>query len=133
MEGRHWVAVGAGIAGVGIALGAFGAHALNERLVEADQLDNWRTAVRYMVWHALALMFVGMLKDRGRASSAQGWCFLIGTALFSGSIFGLALEGPAAVLGPITPLGGLSLMIGWALLVRSNCRRVPLGVSGDTE
>ena len=96
--------------GLAVALGAFGAHALRGELESAGQLENWRTAVRYQMWHGLALIALGRLESR---SAVTFWAFTVGTLLFSGSIYGLALGGPSSVLGPITPLGGTALLIGW--------------------
>ncbi|MHC4893569.1 MAG: DUF423 domain-containing protein, partial [Planctomycetota bacterium] len=98
------------LCGLAVALGAFGAHALRGELESAGQLENWRTAVRYQMWHGLALIALGQLESR---SAVTFWAFTVGTLLFGGSIYGLALGGPSSVLGPITPLGGTALLIGW--------------------
>lgn len=122
MNGGFWVRVGALLGGLGVIAGAFGAHYLRERLkLEPRQLDSFETGVRYQLVHAIALMVVGLLSlHSGRASgalSAVGWLFLIGTLLFSGSIYLLALGvGPRAVLGPTTPIGGSLLIVGWFVL-----------------
>lgn len=93
---------------VGIALGAFGAHGLSERLAETGRLDNWETATFYHLIHGLALFAVA-----GRASRPLGYIwFLAGIVLFSGSLYILALTG-ITKLGAITPLGGLCFLIGW--------------------
>ncbi len=93
----------------GVALGAAGAHGrLHDALVAAGTLDNWRTAVLYQLIHAVALL----------AFSGWHWvgrCWITGVVLFSGSLYWLALGGPK-FLGPITPLGGIALLLGWALL-----------------
>ena len=115
MSGVRWIALGALWMGIAVVLGAFGAHALNDRLVEAGQLENWRTAVRYQAWHALALVALGLM-PKGLAPSWIGWGFFLGSVMFSGSILALALDGPGAVFGPITPLGGLLLIVGWMRL-----------------
>lgn len=122
MTGGFWVRVGATLGGLGVIAGAFGAHYLRERLkLEPRQLDSFETGVRYQLVHAIALMVVGLLSAQsGRASgalSAVGWLFLVGTLLFSGSIYLLALgAGPRAVLGPTTPIGGSLLIVGWFVL-----------------
>jgi uncharacterized membrane protein YgdD (TMEM256/DUF423 family) len=122
MNGGFWVRVGALLGGLGVIAGAFGAHYLRERLkLEPRQLDSFETGVRYQLVHAIALMVVGLLSlHSGRASgalSAVGWLFLVGTLLFSGSIYLLALGvGPRAVLGPTTPIGGSLLIVGWFVL-----------------
>jgi uncharacterized membrane protein YgdD (TMEM256/DUF423 family) len=101
-----------------VLLGAFGAHALKETLSAHDSIQTWETAVRYQMWHAIALILLSMISLTQPTPKMIGPCFAIGTLLFSGSLYGLALDGPKW-LGPITPLGGLSLMIGWLLLAYS--------------
>jgi uncharacterized membrane protein YgdD (TMEM256/DUF423 family) len=122
MSGARWIALGALSMGVAVVLGAFGAHALNDRLVEAGQLETWHTAVRYQAWHALALLALGLM-PAGVAPRACGWAFLAGSVCFSGSLYGLALGAPGSVLGPITPLGGALWIVGWAMLSWSAFRR----------
>ncbi len=100
-----------------VALGAFGAHALKARLGPA-MLSVWQTAVSYQFYHVLALMLVALLLHLGWQSRwllAAGVCFIGGIVLFSGSLYWLALGGPKW-LGPITPVGGLSFMMGWIML-----------------
>lgn len=101
---------------LGVGFGAFGAHALKERLTP-DLLAIYRTAVEYQFWHALALMAVGLLalSRPGPLLGASGWCFAFGILLFSGSLYALALSG-VRVLGAITPIGGLLFLVGWVLL-----------------
>jgi uncharacterized membrane protein YgdD (TMEM256/DUF423 family) len=124
MTSQRWIAFGAGSMALAVVLGAFGAHALNDRLVAAGQLESWRTAVLYQALHALALIALGLMPPR-LAPAAVGWLFLFGTVCFSGSIYGLALEGPKGVLGPLTPLGGLLLIAGWGVLTWAAARRSP--------
>jgi uncharacterized membrane protein YgdD (TMEM256/DUF423 family) len=102
--------------------GAFGAHALKDVLSERGTSATWETAVRYQMWHALALILVALLRERQSVRDSTGVCFAVGTLLFSGSLYGLALGGPKW-LGPITPLGGLCLLAGWGLLVFSTKAR----------
>jgi len=102
-----------------VLFGAFGAHALKETLSAHDSIQTWETAVRYQMWHALALILLSMIPLAQSAPKMTGLCFVVGTILFSGSLYGLALDGPKW-LGPVTPLGGLCLMIGWLLLVYSS-------------
>ncbi len=113
---RLWLIVGAVNGFVGVSLGAFAAHVLRERL-EARSFEIWEVAVRYQMYHALALVAVGLLATRlaGGMVNAAGWCFLAGIVLFSGSLYALVLSG-VRVLGAITPLGGVAFLIGWALL-----------------
>lgn len=99
-----------------VALGAFGAHALKDALTEAGTSAVWQTAVDYHMWHALALVLCAALPVSGRAGRSAILLFMVGILLFSGSLYWLALGGPRW-LGPITPLGGLSFMAGWAALV----------------
>jgi uncharacterized membrane protein YgdD (TMEM256/DUF423 family) len=108
-----------------VILGAFGAHALKEHL-SPEQLASYETGIRYQFYHALALLFLSVLmyKRKTSLSSYSGWFFIAGTILFSGSIYLLALRNimgfSASWLGPITPFGGVLLIIGWALLFFSS-------------
>lgn len=103
---------------VSVILGAFGAHALKEKLT-ADQLGSWETGVRYQMYHALALLLVALLADKGWNLKPSAICFGIGVVLFSGSIYLLSLGiGPRGFLGPMTPIGGLLLIAGWAWLLK---------------
>ncbi|GED33651.1 MULTISPECIES: DUF423 domain-containing protein [Brevibacillus] len=100
-----------------VAFGAFGAHALKEKLDEYS-LGIFHTGVTYQTTHALALVLVALLLKwyPGAAGlSWAGWCFFVGTIVFSGSLYALALSG-VKVLGAITPIGGVLFLIGWALL-----------------
>jgi uncharacterized membrane protein YgdD (TMEM256/DUF423 family) len=101
-----------------VLFGAFGAHALKQTLSAHDSIQTWETAVRYQMWHALGLILLSLICERQALPKMIGPCFVIGTLLFSGSLYGLALDGPRW-LGPITPLGGLCLIAGWALLAYS--------------
>lgn len=99
-----------------VALGAFGAHALRASLDERA-LAVWRTAVDYQFWHALALLFVGVLARESRARSLRvaAAAFAVGIPLFCASLYALALGAPGAV-GAITPLGGVAFIAGWLAL-----------------
>ena len=101
---------------LGVALGAFGAHGLRNRL-SADMLAVFETGVRYQMYHALALLAMAALMDRlnGWLITAAGWLFISGIVLFSGSLYALAFTG-VTILGAITPLGGLAFLAGWACL-----------------
>jgi uncharacterized membrane protein YgdD (TMEM256/DUF423 family) len=114
---RTFFTMGALLAGLAVAAGAFGAHALRDRLTP-DMLAIFETAVRYQMYHALALLAVAWATTRWPDSSAvlAGWCFVAGIVVFSGSLYVLALTG-VRWLGAITPLGGLAFLAGWALLV----------------
>jgi uncharacterized membrane protein YgdD (TMEM256/DUF423 family) len=102
---------------IGVAAGAFGAHAVRER-ISAVRLDNWKTASDYQLWHALATILAGLAATRwdSGAAAAAGWCFLAGTVIFSGSLYALAMT-DRRTLGAITPVGGVLLLLGWALLL----------------
>lgn len=110
----NWTMVGGGIGLVGVAAGAFGAHAL-KGTATPEQLGWWTTAAQYHLVHALALVAVGLLQRSGANVDAAGWAFLAGVGLFSGTLYAMGLGGPRW-LGAVTPLGGLSLILGWALL-----------------
>jgi uncharacterized membrane protein YgdD (TMEM256/DUF423 family) len=102
---------------LGVAAGAFGAHALRSRL-SSDMLAVFETAVRYQMYHALALLITAAVIGRvgdARLLSIAGWSFITGVVLFSGSLYGLALSGTSA-LGAITPLGGVAFLVGWGCL-----------------
>jgi uncharacterized membrane protein YgdD (TMEM256/DUF423 family) len=100
-----------------VALGAFGAHVLKERL-SSEMLAVFQTGVQYQMYHALALILVAILSNqlsRSRAVGSAGWLFFYGIILFSGSLYALSLSG-IKVLGAITPLGGLAFLAGWIIL-----------------
>jgi uncharacterized membrane protein YgdD (TMEM256/DUF423 family) len=111
-----WFAVGALAAGLGVGLGAFGAHGLKGR-VGADLLAVFETGVRYQVYHALGLLAVGWAVARwgGAWAGIAGWLFVCGIVVFSGSLYAMVLTG-ARWLGAITPLGGLCFILGWLAL-----------------
>lgn len=124
--GNRWLATGAVLAGLGVAAGAFGTHALAGRLAP-DLLEVFETATRYHLLHALALLVVGLAVDRTEGTrgrglwSAAGWLFTTGILIFGGSLYGLALSG-ARWLGAVTPLGGLCFLAGWALVAIAAAR-----------
>ncbi len=127
MQLARWIAVGALLGAIGVALGAYGAHGLEKQLAawgyQGDELvkrlANHETAVRYQLWHALAIVLVGVALT-GRPTpwwQAAGWAFLAGVLIFSGLLYVLVLAGPTwRWLGAIVPIGGVSLIIGWLLL-----------------
>ncbi len=112
----------AGLLGVtGVSLGAFGAHALAAGLAERGMTQAWETASRYHLIHTVAVFGAAVFLRFGasRASRCVRWaarCWTAGTVIFSGSLYLLALGGPRW-LGPITPLGGIALIVGWGALV----------------
>ena len=112
-----WMTLGAVGGLLTVALGAFGAHGLKGR-VDPALLANWNTAADYLGLHALALLACGLtLLHRPEAGLVNwaGWSFLIGVSLFSGSLFAMTLTG-LRQLGMITPIGGVLLILAWALL-----------------
>jgi len=113
---RKWLFLAGVMGALGVLLSAFGAHALSSRL-EPRLFATFETGARYQLFHALA-MAIAALAARGpakpRAQNAA-LLFFLGTLLFSGSLYGLALTG-VRVIGFITPLGGLALIAGWVLL-----------------
>jgi uncharacterized membrane protein YgdD (TMEM256/DUF423 family) len=113
---RVFFALGAVLAALGVAAGAFGAHALRGRLAP-DLLAAFETGVRYHLIHALALLAVAWATTRwpGRATNVAGWLFLAGTVLFSGSLYALSASGIRALYA-ITPLGGVAFIAGWMAL-----------------
>jgi uncharacterized membrane protein YgdD (TMEM256/DUF423 family) len=116
-EFGFWLAVAAISGFVAVAAGAFGAHGL-EGKVGAAELAAFETGARYQMYHALALIAVAWLASRGRAPrtvSVAGWAFVIGTLLFSGSLYVLGITGSRALVW-FTPLGGLGFLLGWGAL-----------------
>ena len=134
-SGRFWLTSGAVLAGLAVALGAFGAHGLDQVLksvyAESDKriiaglevpaswkyLQDFKTAAEYQLTHALALLAVGFIaRDNSRRSLVvAGWSFIGGIVLFSGSLYVLAVTG-VRILGAITPFGGVLFLVGWASL-----------------
>ncbi len=122
-DARLFLIAGALSAAVAVAAGAFGAHAL-DGVVPPVRIATFETAARYEMYHALALLLVGVLLDR-RADRWLGWAgrlFLAGTALFSGSLYLLVLT-ETPWLGAITPLGGVAFIAGWLALARAVGRK----------
>ena len=105
----NFAVAGAILGFLGVAAGAFGAHGLKGSLAP-DRLEIFETAVRYQLIHAVALLVVPSL-----GAEKAGWAFLAGTIVFSGSLYVLVLA-DQRWLGAVTPIGGLLLLVGWALL-----------------
>jgi uncharacterized membrane protein YgdD (TMEM256/DUF423 family) len=86
-------------------------------------VDVFETGARYQMYHALALIAAGLVttRRRGRAAPAAGWLFALGTVVFSGSLYALAMTG-ASTWGAITPIGGLMWLVAWALLAAAAAR-----------
>lgn len=107
------------LGGLAVLLGAFGAHALKRRFSE-DQLKSFETGVKYQMYHALMLIITGVSFQFIETSQIlMAWSFILGIILFSFSIYGLTLSDALGkkmrFLGPVTPLGGLLLVLGWIL------------------
>jgi uncharacterized membrane protein YgdD (TMEM256/DUF423 family) len=117
---RSLLLVAALLGAAGVALGAFGAHGLRARL-DARALEVWETAVRYHLVHAVALLALALSPYVAQLRTA-GWLFAAGIALFSGSLYALALGAPR-LLGPVTPFGGLALIAGWLWIARAALSR----------
>jgi len=121
------------LTGSGVALGAFGAHALRPTLEVAGRVDTWETAVLYQLVHGVALLAIAVWMHCDRAAAASsllrttGRLWVAGTVLFSGSLYALSLGGPKSWLGPVTPLGGLCFLLGWTVLAVVGRRRERAG------
>ncbi len=113
---RLFIGIGAVAAGLAVAFGAFGAHGLEAR-VTPERLNTFETGVRYQMYHALALLFVGWAAAQwpGWPVTAAGYLFVAGMLVFSGSLYLLVLT-DTPWLGAVTPLGGVAFIAGWALL-----------------
>lgn len=119
---KLFLVTGALLAAVAVAAGAFGAHALADRLTP-ERLATWETAARYHMVHSLALVMVGLIGARWPSATLNtaGWLFVAGILIFGGTVYALALGGPRW-LGAVTPLGGLSLIAGWLALALAMAR-----------
>lgn len=100
-----------------VVFGAFGAHALGPMLRASNRLETYETAVKYQMYHTLALLVVGLLlfEIEHPALQVAAWCFILGVLVFSGSLYTLCLTG-VTWLGAITPIGGALLIAGWGAL-----------------
>ncbi|TKB62357.1 MAG: DUF423 domain-containing protein [Nitrospira sp.] len=113
---QRFLALGSILAGLGVAAGAFGAHALKD-ILDPPMLQVFETATRYVMYHAFGLCIVSWAIDRypEQRLEKSGWLFLIGILLFSGSLYMVSLAG-IRWMGAVTPIGGLAFMTGWLLL-----------------
>jgi uncharacterized membrane protein YgdD (TMEM256/DUF423 family) len=115
---QFFLTIAAIFGGLSVAGGAFGAHALREK-ISARSLEIFDTGARYQMYHALALLVVALLMSRlenpPTTLLVSGWLFIIGVVIFSGSLYALGLTGIKS-LGAVAPLGGLALMLGWGAL-----------------
>jgi uncharacterized membrane protein YgdD (TMEM256/DUF423 family) len=113
---RTFFILGALLGALAVIMGAFGAHALQNRLAP-ESLEIYHTAARYQIYHAFALLAAAWAAERwpGAAANAAGWCFLAGTVLFCGALYLLAFGAPRW-LGAVAPVGGLGFIAGWVML-----------------
>jgi len=113
---RLWFAIGAINGAVAVALGAYGAHGLGEG-IDPDRVRIFDIAVRYHMWHALALLAVGIAAGRhySRLIHVAGLAFTVGILIFCGSLYKFGLSGERAFIG-MAPIGGTGLILGWILL-----------------
>ena len=115
------ISTGAILGIIAIILGAFGAHAL-KKVLSIEQLSTFETGVRYQMYHALFLLFIGLMKDiTSKTKKAIYFLVLFGVLLFSGSIYLLATNDLTSfdfkVIGFVTPIGGLLLILAWSILL----------------
>jgi uncharacterized membrane protein YgdD (TMEM256/DUF423 family) len=131
---QRWIAVGALVGAIGVALGAFGAHGLPDFLERQGYLGEelvrrieiFETAIHYQMLHALALVFTGLALDRKATAwwRIAAWAFLVGVVLFCGLLKILTVAGPSwNWLGAVVPLGGVSMIAGWVALAIGALRR----------
>jgi len=115
---KAFIIIGAVNAFLAVALGAFGAHGLKDKL-DAYYLDIWKTGVTYQMFHAIGMIIIGILVSKAAASPQftwAGWLMLIGIIFFSGSLYVLSLT-KVGVLGAITPIGGVCFLAAWVLII----------------
>lgn len=112
---KLFLLIGSAYCMLSVVLGAFAAHGLKKHASEYA-VDIFKTAAEYQMFHGLALILVAILIKQGLKLNASGWLFSVGTLLFSGSLYLLALT-EWRFLGPITPIGGVCFILGWLLLM----------------
>jgi uncharacterized membrane protein YgdD (TMEM256/DUF423 family) len=115
---KAFIIIGAINAFIAVALGAFGAHGLADKL-EPKYLDIWKTGVTYQMFHATGILVIGLLLSKVTTSPQftwAGWLMVLGIILFSGSLYVLSLT-KIGILGAITPLGGVCFLAAWVLII----------------
>lgn len=114
---KFFLLCGAGLGALGVMIGAFGAHALSKMLAETGRTDTFETAVKYQMYHLLALLLTALLLGRygSKWFEYAGWSYLLGILIFSGSLYILCLTN-IGKWGAVTPFGGLALIAGWVCL-----------------
>ena len=124
---QRWIAVGSVLAAAGVAFGAYGAHGLEKQLAGmgytgddlAHRIATHETAVRYQMWHAIAILTTALAISQQPTPwwQAAAWAFLFGVLIFSGLLYVLVFVGPAwRWLGAIVPIGGVTMIAGWMLV-----------------
>ena len=115
---KIFLILGSSFAGLAVAIGAFGAHALKTVLETTNRLETFETGVKYQFYHALALIVLGLLMQKfdHRMFTWAGYSYIAGIVLFSGSLYILSLTG-VTKWGAVTPLGGVAFLIGWITLI----------------
>lgn len=144
MNAKTWLVLGACFGALAVGLGAFGAHGLPWYFDQLDipagdvlrkkGLENWETAARYHMYHALAMVAVGLLADRRRLwlLDASGLAFFFGTLLFSGCLYALVLTS-RRVLGAVVPIGGVLFIVGWVLMALAGNQFLGTAPRGSSE
>jgi uncharacterized membrane protein YgdD (TMEM256/DUF423 family) len=128
----NWMVIGALSGALGVALAAWGAHGMEKVILESERQGWWLDGVRLQMWHAPILCLVGWIArsggseaspcgSQGQKAQLAGWFLALGSLVFSGTLYAMALGGPS-ILGAITPLGGLALIVGWILLALAGRR-----------
>lgn len=129
---QRFLVLGTVFAGLAVAAGAFGAHALKE-ILDEHRLQVFDTATRYQMYHAFGLCIVAWAIDRYPEQRLEqtGWLFTIGTLLFSGSLYVVSLAG-VRWMGAVTPIGGLAFLAGWLLFGWRIWRGAICGIGGKS-
>ena len=114
---KIFLLAGSILGGLGVAIGAFGAHALKSQLELTNRVQTFETGVQYQFYHALALILIGIIAEKINSSAIEyaGYAMIAGTVIFSFSLYALCLTG-ITKLGAITPIGGVLLIVGWVSL-----------------
>ena len=127
---KSFLLAGAIFGGLGVALGAFGAHGLQNITSDEKIIHGFQTAVQYQIYHALALLLIGILYETMPLKMVKwaGNCFITGTVLFSGSLYLLTFlkiqeSSMTKIAGPLTPLGGVFFIAGWLFLIIAILKR----------
>lgn len=133
MNGNRWIIFGALLAGVGVALGAIGAHGLekwletafDDPLEQAKRLANWQTGVRYHMYHAIGIILIGLTSSQvnRRLSNLSAVLMVLGILLFSGCLYGWVLTGSKALV-MIVPIGGFAFILAWILFAIAAAKSV---------